>query len=208
MTVVKRSYLLAVLLLKFVSVSLTCTCQSKHPQTTICQSEWAFLGTMQGSQNFTGDNGKVQHKYEIYIHKVIKDIKSTLKNKAITVVITPSLLDDCAVHLQKDVKAVFTGSFDGFNAPTMNKCDWHEEYSKVPRCQRRNLFRKFYEANCGCTVCQPGECPTDATPHCVWRTDGSCEHKHSHCAMYPGCNKCSWRRCVSFYECEDESDTS
>lgn len=33
--------------------------------------------------------------------------KIKLKDKAITPVITP--LDDCAVHIEKDVKAIFTG---------------------------------------------------------------------------------------------------
>lgn len=34
----------------------------------------------------------------------------------------------------------------------MTKCDWHEDYTEVPKCQRRNLFKKFYEKNCGCIV--------------------------------------------------------
>lgn len=32
----------------------------------------ALLGTVQSSQNITGDDGKAKHKYEIYIIKVIK----------------------------------------------------------------------------------------------------------------------------------------
>nr|XP_022326884.1 uncharacterized protein LOC111126491 [Crassostrea virginica] len=173
------------------------------PQTALCQAQWAFLGTVQGFLNFTGDDGKAKQKYEIYINKVIKDTgKIKLKDKAITPVITP--LDDCAVHIEKDVKAIFTGSYDGLGSPTMNKCNWYEDYSNVPKCQRRNLFKKLYLKNCSCSVCLPGECPTDSTPHCVLRSQDDCDNKHSHCAIYPGCNKCSWKRCVSYYDCEDD----
>ncbi|XP_062576685.1 uncharacterized protein LOC134238585 [Saccostrea cucullata] len=207
MIVVKRIYLLIALIYRFIIVCYTCSCQEKHPQSVICDAEWAFLGTVQGSQNFTGVSGKAQQKYEIYINKVIKDkTKSKLKDKAIAVVITPSPLDECAVKVEKDLKAIFTGTFDNFGSPTMNKCNWHEDYSNVPKCQRRNLFRRLYEKNCGCTVCLPGECPTDGAPHCVWRSHDDCDNKHSHCAMYSGCNKCSWRRCTSYYDCEDELD--
>lgn len=45
-----------------------------------------------------------------------------------------------------------TGSFDGLGYATMTKCDWHEDYTEVPKCQRRNLFKKFYQKNCGCIV--------------------------------------------------------
>lgn len=46
----------------------------------------------------------------------------------------------------------WTGSFDGLDSAIMTKCDWHEDYTEVPKCQRRNLFKKFYEKNCGCIV--------------------------------------------------------
>lgn len=55
-------------------------------------------------------------------------------------------------------------------------------------------------------VCLPGECPTDSTPHCVLRSSDDCDNKHSHCALYSGCNKCSWRRCVSYYDCQDSQE--
>lgn len=45
-----------------------------------------------------------------------------------------------------------TGSFDGLGYATMTKCNWHEDYTEVPKCQRRNLFKKFYQKNCGCIV--------------------------------------------------------
>lgn len=204
MTIGSRAHFLAVSFLHLICVCYSCTCPYKHPQTAVCGADWALLGTVQSSQNITGDDGKAKHKYEIYIIKVIKDKTSKLKHKSVTPVITP--LDDCAVNIQKDSRSIFTGSFDGLGYATMTKCDWHEDYTEVPKCQRRNLFKKFYQKNCGCIVCLPGECPTDSTPHCVLRSSDDCDNKHSHCALYSGCNKCSWRRCLSYYDCQDSQE--
>lgn len=202
MTIRNRALFLSAFLLYLVCVCKPCTCPYKHPQTALCEADWALLGTVQASLNITGDDGRPKHQYDLFIIKVIKDKTSKLKDKSVTAVITP--LDDCAINIEKDSRAIFTGSFDGLGSATMTKCNWHEDYSNVPKCQRRSLFRKFYERNCGCIVCFPGECPTDSTPHCVLRSQNDCDNKHGHCAMYSGCNKCSWRRCVSYYDCQDK----
>ncbi|XP_048742394.2 metalloproteinase inhibitor 3-like [Ostrea edulis] len=182
--------ILCVALVAFLAYSEACRCQSQHPQTQFCNSQ--FVVQAKVLRRRTINRGR----NVVYTVTILRDFKDDRRRYSTTQnIYTRSSSASCGSNFNLEKEYIISGSINGQKWNT-DLCSWNTRTSSLSQYQRTALDRGIYKNSCSCKIveCSFGgsQCPQPTGGSCVIRSpaDVNCWYQNNSCMM--STYGCAW----------------
>ncbi|XP_055699688.1 tissue inhibitor of metalloproteinase [Phlebotomus papatasi] len=178
-----------------------CSCAPEHPQTQICNAEFAIIARVLG-RYIRYANKQVVYKLQVWKTYKAKDREP--QDLKVRRIVTSSMSDSsCGVNLKPGKTYAIAA-----RRSHINICDFVKEYKKLTVVERRGIAMA-YKKGCSCEIqpCFTNNCPPmEGT--CNWSFMSPCETNYGVCIPSRGTftpdgkpTKCHWKRSSPYMSC-------